>query len=163
MVNRWILDASPIISLGKIDALSIFELTQHNIKIPSQVVSEILASTSGDPAIRWVSDISEEMVCPAEVLSPIVQKRNLGLGESAVLSCCLDNPSWTAVLDDKVARAVAKELHIRILGTLGIIGVAKQDGLIEEAKPLIEKLIDAGFHIKATEVSKILEMLGETP
>jgi predicted nucleic acid-binding protein len=161
VVNQWILDASPIISLGKIDALSIFESTHCKVRIPAQVISEILASSSHDPAIRWVSKVPKEIVLPFDAALPIIETKNLGLGESAVISCCSNSPGWKAVLDDKVARSVARNLQIPVLGTLGIIGVAKQLGMIVEAKPLIQGLVKAGFHVKSTEVNKILEILGE--
>lgn len=51
------------------------------------------------------------------------------------------------VLDDPEARRCANSLNIRVIGSLGVVMLAKQKGLIIEAKPFIERLRQMGFYL----------------
>ena len=55
-----------------------------------------------------------------------------------------------------VPQAVAHEI-----GTLGIIGRAKSEGLIKRAGPIIERLREAGLYISEDLVQRLLREVGE--
>src|SRR5262249_17789301 len=62
--------------------------------------------------------------------------RNLGPGETSVLSFALASPSATlCVLDDAAARIEARRLGLALGGTLGIVLGAKTEGRVEAAGP----------------------------
>jgi predicted nucleic acid-binding protein len=65
------------------------------------------------------------------------------------------------VLDDLEARRCANSLNIRVIGSLGVVVMAKQKGLIIEAKPVIERLRRVGLYLDDGLVAKALEMVGE--
>ena len=65
------------------------------------------------------------------------------------------------VLDDLEARRCADSLNIRVIGSLGVVVMAKQKGLITEAKPVIERLRRVGLYLDDGLVAKALEMVGE--
>jgi len=52
-------------------------------------------------------------------------------------------------MDDYKARKLAKTLHIDYIGTLGIISLAKQRGIISAVKPILEKMKATNFRISA--------------
>jgi predicted nucleic acid-binding protein len=58
-------------------------------------------------------------------------------------------------LDDLNARTLAKRLNIRLTGALGIIHKAKQLGLIDKVKPLIDKLLLTNFRISEKIIEEI--------
>jgi len=85
---------------------------------------------------------------------------DLGAGETQVLAHCLAN-GHRAVLDDAEARATAKVHGVPLIGTLGVILRARQAGLIQEARPLVERLIAEGSWLAPDLVRQALQRLGE--
>lgn len=71
----------------------------------------------------------------------------MGAGETAVLSLALAEPSWTVILDDAAARKCARSFALDVKGTLSVIIIARQNGLIPSAADLIHKLKYAGYRI----------------
>ena len=50
---------------------------------------------------------------------------------------------------------------MKITGALGIIHKAKQEGLIEKVKPLIDKLLDTNFRVSEKIIEEILRLNNE--
>lgn len=65
------------------------------------------------------------------------------------------------VLDDMVARKVARQLGLEPVGTLGILLAARKRGLVESIKQEIECLKAYGFWISTTLEHKVLREAGE--
>jgi predicted nucleic acid-binding protein len=65
------------------------------------------------------------------------------------------------VLDDRAARNCAAALHIPVRGTLGIILLAKREGLIPHAKPVFDELLQAGLRIDPLTLAAALKLVGE--
>jgi predicted nucleic acid-binding protein len=156
----WVVNASPLIVLGKIGRLDLLEVLTASIAVPHSVISEISAGTGADPAttatprwarIRAVSDVP---------LSSSVDHWDLGAGESQVLSRCLAN-DCVAVLDDGTARACAQSLGIPLIGTLGIILRARKLGFIPAARPLVEQVLAVGSRLSPGLVDMALRQVGE--
>jgi predicted nucleic acid-binding protein len=72
---------------------------------------------------------------------------DLGVGETAVLSLALAEDGWTVFLDDAMARKCARSFSRRLKGTLGVILLAQQRGLIASAAGVIRSLRATGFHL----------------
>ena len=85
---------------------------------------------------------------------------NLGLGESEVLSLALSDENGV-VIDDLQARKCAKVLEITISGSLGLILMAKRDGIIENVRPAFKSLIQSGLYIDPKLIESILESIKE--
>lgn len=65
------------------------------------------------------------------------------------------------VLDDLQARKCAALFDIPLIGSLGLIVLAKRKGLLNLAKPEIQRLIAVGFHIDSTMLTRIFIRIGE--
>jgi predicted nucleic acid-binding protein len=72
---------------------------------------------------------------------------DLGAGETAVLAYALANPGWTAVLDDNAARNCVRSFGIPVKGTLAVVILAKQQGLIPSAADLIRQMQQHEYRI----------------
>jgi len=84
-----------------------------------------------------------------------VWPRELGAGETAVLSHALANPPLRAVIDDMDARRCARTLNIPILGTGGLLVLAKRRGLLTSVAEGIARLRDAGLWL-SDDIARIL-------
>ena len=65
------------------------------------------------------------------------------------------------MVNDLKARGVAQALGIKIIGTLGVLLLARDAGLIEQLKPLLDDLIKIGAYISNSLYHRILKDAGE--
>ena len=56
MPERWVVNASPIISLARVDRADLLLKIPDECVIPQAVVSEIMAGPESDPARRFLED-----------------------------------------------------------------------------------------------------------
>ena len=161
MSERWVVNASPLILLAKVDHLDLLDQLSESFVVPEAAVAEILVGPPNDPARLFLEKgtINTVIVPP----HPLVVAWDLGLGETAVLSHALNNPPYKAIVDDGAARRCANTLAIPLAGTLAIILAARQKELIPAAAPVLQSLQSHGFRIHQTILRRVLwETVGET-
>jgi predicted nucleic acid-binding protein len=160
-MERWVVNASPIICLAKAGFLDLLLKLPDEIIIPSTVIEEIQAGQSGDPA----REVLASRTFPVEevAIRPEILAWDLGQGESAVLSYALSNPGWVAIVDDRAARNCARSFSIPLKGTLAVVILAKNRGLVTSAAEIMRSLQTAGLRLDE-EVIRIalMQILGET-
>lgn len=161
MNDTWITNTSPIISLAKIDQLSLLTTMCRELLVPQPVVAEILDGPLSDPARQIFEHGWGIIVSPQDVPTELVEW-GLGPGETAVLAVALERNSATVVLDDSAARTCAKTMRIEVIGTLGVVLRAKRKGIIPSATDVLESLIAAGLHLDQKVVASALQGIGET-
>jgi predicted nucleic acid-binding protein len=87
---------------------------------------------------------------------------NLHAGESEAIALALDRQCDAIVLDDKLARETADRLGLRVIGTLGILILAKEKGLLSEIRPLVIQMMERiSFRISPAVLNKALSLLSE--
>jgi predicted nucleic acid-binding protein len=160
--DRWVVNASPLITLAKAGHLALLPLLAPALVIPEAVVREVLAGPVTDPARQalergWGTHITVAQV-PALLL-----EWGLGAGETAVLAVALAHRGWTALLDDAASRRCARTLGIPLLGTLGLVLRAKHQGHIASAAAVVQALRAAGLYVEDAFITTVLrESVGET-
>jgi len=82
-------------------------------------------------------------------------------GEAEAIALALELNADLLLVDDRDARNLAKKLGLRVMGTLGVIALAKYKGLIPKAKPIVVALIESGFWISKKILGEFLKELGE--
>jgi len=85
----------------------------------------------------------------------------LGAGEAATLSLALAVNARAVLLDETYGRRVARKLGLPVVGTLGVLLAAKQDGLLPAVAPVIEQMIQQGRHISTQLKAQVLRAAGE--
>jgi len=157
----WIINASPLILLGKIALLELLPRLTTNMLVPAGVIAEIQQGTANDTARQWLSQAPQNWIMEVPHIHPVVAAWNLGQGESEVLSFATFNPGYTVVIDDLAARNCAISLHLPMLGTLGILLMAKKDGLLDQITPFVKALQTVGMRLSPSLISKVLTLAGE--
>ena len=157
----WVVNASPLILLGKLNRLDLLERMAPSLHVPESVIREVsMGGHQRDPAtaasVTW-ADVHRHPDVP---VLPTVANWDLGAGESQVISLCLQN-SAVAVLDDGDARECARSHELPLIGTLGIILRARRLGLLPVARPLIDQLIAEGSFLDKSLIERELAKLGE--
>lgn len=66
------------------------------------------------------------------------------------------------MLDEREACQVAKSLRLQVIGTLGILLLAKNRKIIPQVQPLLDAMIDiAQYWVNATLYKQVLQQTGE--
>lgn len=162
MPKQWVVNASPLIILGKIGQLSLLPRLAESLVVPAGVAHELVAGPENDPARQWIAGPGKDHVRVVESVDPIVASWDLGRGESHVLTWALRHPGFEVLVDDFAARKCAAALSIPLRGTLGVLLLAKRDGHLAELAPVIERVLDAGLHISPEVLSALRHLAGES-
>lgn len=83
-------------------------------------------------------------------------------GEASAIALAKEMETPLLLLDDLKARKLALKLNLKFTGTLGVIHKAKQIGVLENVKPLIEKLQATNFRISESIIEELLRKNNES-
>lgn len=82
-------------------------------------------------------------------------------GERAALAIAWEHPGALVIVDDDRARKIAIRFGFRVTGTIGVLLVAKEIGIITAIKPLIDRILETDFRISPAIIQKALADAGE--
>ncbi|MGD9073342.1 MAG: DUF3368 domain-containing protein [Desulfobacterales bacterium] len=162
MPEKWVVDASPVISLARIGKASLLVELCEELLIPSAVDAEINRGSENDPAKLWLQKHRKAFVRDVGSIDPVVTAWDLGRGETEVINWTFTHRGWIAVLDDRAARNCARSLEIRVCGTIGIIIIAKQRQKIDAVGPMLKQIDQVGFRINSSLINAALDLAGES-
>lgn len=161
MIDTWVLNASPLIALGRVQCLGLLDDLAPAILIPDKVLKEIEAGSLKDPDTAAILGWAGPFRAPRVPVPDSVAGWDLGAGEAQVIALCLQDRSRQAVLDDGDARRCALTLGVSMIGTLGILLQAKRKGLISDVRPWTERLVSSGYYLEHALLERVLAKTGE--
>ena len=154
-------DSSPLIALSSVDRLDLMQLLFDTVIIPVAVRDEVVgtaAKIAGElPSFIRVEPVAAEL--PVRFL-----KLTLHAGESEAIALALERGIQGTILDDKQAREIAAELGLKVIGTLGLLILAKRKGFITAVRPIMAQIIDRmNFRIAPSVLNRALSLIDEPP
>ena len=156
-----ICDTSPLQYLHQLRHLDILPSLAARVLVPTAVVEEL------GEGLRLGLDLPDVHALDwAEVVSPgsaptLPLVTDLGPGELEVMALALEHRDAVVVLDDRVARNVARTLDLKMTGTLGLLLDVKRLGRIERVEPLMNELESLGFRLADHTRAAVLILAGE--
>jgi predicted nucleic acid-binding protein len=154
-IDAVVINASPLITLFRSGQADLLPRLFSHIVVPDAVWQEVVLDEWEDTAARELK-LQSWPVREDVTSSPRVAAWELGAGETAVLSHALANPPLRAVIDDMDARRCARTLDIPMLGTGGLLVLAKRRDLLPSVGEGIAKLRNAGLWL-SDEIVQILK------
>ena len=151
--NLVIADTSCLILLNKIDELNILKDNYSKVYITPEIANEFNLEIP-----EWIEIIEVRN----KTLQSLFQS-SLDLGESTALSLAFEIPDPIVILDDLKARKIARNLGLKITGTIGVIVNAKLKGTIPSVKEILDKIIKTDFRINAKIINEAIRIAGESP
>ncbi|MFQ5674312.1 MAG: DUF3368 domain-containing protein [bacterium] len=88
-------------------------------------------------------------------------RTQIDAGESEAIALAMEVKECILILDDKKARRIAKQLELKVIGTIGLILRAKKSGVVSEVKPLLNELQTEGFRIRNPLYQKAVRLAKE--
>ena len=88
-------------------------------------------------------------------------KLSLHQGEAEAITLYKEKSADFLFIDEKKGRKVAEYYGVKIIGTIGLLLKAKQEGLLPRIKPCLELLQQSTVRISAALYQRALERAGE--
>ena len=156
-------DATPIISLAKLDLLYVLGLLYNDVFLPQAVFDEVCrnpkyiaeAKAIQKPAFIKVRAVDNEQSVKG------LMDAGLDLGECEAIVLAGTLPESLLLMDERKGRQVAFSMGIRIIGTLGMLLQAKELGYVSQIKPLLDILLSENIRISESLYRSILEQANE--
>lgn len=153
-------NTTPIISLLKINKLTVLKDLYGEVIIPEGVFNEIEAGKDKKYytdllKIEW---IKVEKIKDKNSLSYFL---DLDKGEAETIILATESGAGLTILDETLGRYHAKRAGLKVTGTLGILLKAKKSGYIIEIKPLLYELKDKGIWLSNNLIERTLLLAGE--
>ena len=156
-----IVDTSPLQYLHQLGLLDLLPDLYGEIQIPESVVREIAAGRALGVALPELTTLPWIKIRRVVGLAVLPLVSDLGAGEREVLALALEADHPLVVLDDALARRVARRLDLALTGTLGLLLKAKQAGRIARLEPLLERLEALNFRLDPYTRLSVLRLAGE--
>jgi uncharacterized protein len=154
---KAICDTSVLIAFDTLDKIHILHNIFTHIIIPTEVLEELKIEQSGFELKNW---LKVKKITNTDLFNSF--SLNLDKGESAAITLSLEEKSDLILLDDKEARKVALGLGLKIIGTAGILLLAKRKGLLSSVAEEINKLENRiNFRLSEELKRNIIEKAGE--
>ena len=144
-MDKVIVNSTPVIGLANIGKLDILRQMYGTITIPQAVFDEIKS-----PSVQRQVNANRDWI-RVEQINDASQKQmyraKLHAGEVEVMILAQEKKADLVILDDNAAKKTAKFLGLRVIGTLGILVLAKKRGYIKEVSPVLDALKRDGFFV----------------
>ena len=150
-------DSSALIALAVIDKLDLLEKLFNKLYIPQAVYDELIMIEK-----PYGIELNIFLKNKIKQVRKIQYTSNLGKGELEAISLYHQIQSDFLLIDDMKAKKFAINTGAKAIGSLGVLIIAKQKGLIKEVKPLVEKLENSQIYISKKLIKKVLLLCDET-
>ncbi|NMG70195.1 DUF3368 domain-containing protein [Parazoarcus communis] len=153
-------DAGPLIALGRLNRLDLLPFLFSDVQVTATVLDECLARPDLPDAKRITDALSAGLIrrCP-DALS--TDDGPLDPGESSAIARANEIGAGL-LLDDRAAVTHARALGLKVIGTLGVLVLAKRRGKLQEIRSLIEQMRRAGHYLGDAAVLAALHAADET-
>ncbi len=144
---KAIIDTSVLIALSNIGRLGLLRKLFSNVLVPKAVAEEY-----GEPLPGWIEVLEVKHKHLIQVLLEYLHR-----GEAESIALATELQGAVIALDDKKARIAARRLGLRVIGTLGILILAKKKGLISDLREEIGKLLHTSFRLSQDVIQEALK------
>ncbi len=151
---KIVTNSSPLIELSKIKQLNLLRKVYDSILIPEEVYIEVVVNGVGKQgatevgAAEW---IYRQSVTDMNQVIELQNQKSLHLGESATIVLAQEINAEQVILDDSAARREAIAVGLPVIGTVGVLLIAKTQGIIPTIKPILDNL-----RVRGTRISQSL-------
>lgn len=155
-------DTTPLSELAKIGRLDLLRDVYGRVIIPQEVFDE--ATAWNHPAVNAITSanwIEVRTVSNHQSVITLHTSTSLGMGECAAIFLAEELNATRLLMDDLAARREAQARNLPVIGTVGVLLVAKSRGIIPAVKDVLDDLIAHGARIGQKLYRDALSIAGE--
>jgi predicted nucleic acid-binding protein len=141
-------DTTPLSELSKVGKLDLLPTVFGRVIIPQQVYEEL--TTGNHPAVLAVKSafwLEVRSISNNQLIEQLQLETDLDLGECSAIILAEELKADQLLIDEKAGRKVAISRGLPIIGLVGVIILAKEQGLIDNVKDILDDLISKGTRI----------------
>ena len=159
---RAIINSSPFIALGCINKIYLLTELFSEVLIPQEVYNETVVNGKNSDVLNAVKANSKfKILAATNIILMEFLNDHLDKGESEVIALAKEVGVTTVVIDEAKGRKIARRHGLNVIGSLGILVLAKNKGLISHIKECIEQMERYGIRIGNDLKAQVLQMAGE--
>ena len=149
---KVVVNATPLIALSVIDRLELLNQLFDEVIIPSAVYQEVVISGANKPGateLKNASWIQVQSVTPSSTIEPLLLGLDKGELQVILLAVSIE-PDWV-IIDEKLARRVAKVMGLSVKGTVGILLASFYAGYISKQETIdsLQQLVNNGIRLSS--------------
>jgi predicted nucleic acid-binding protein len=146
-------DTSCLILLDKLDQLDLLSALFGEITI-----TQIVADEFGKQLPKFIKIENPQNLVYQKILESFID-----IGEASALSLALEKKDCLLIMDDNKGRREAKQLGLRFTGTLGVLIIAKQKGVINSLTEILDKIKKTDFRLSDALIKYAIKRSDEPP
>ncbi len=148
-------DTTPIITLMKLQRLDLLERLFDTVIIPNAVYEELISNSN------YLTEAQMVVACPFLKRIEVSDRRSIKIlrevvgldaGESEAIALAEEKNAALLIIDERKGRRVAKQMELKIIGTIGILLQAFDCEILSKTEILsyAEKLKNSKIRISDT-------------
>jgi predicted nucleic acid-binding protein len=152
-------NSTPIISLATVGQIALFEALFGRVYIPREVERELK-----DNQYPGHDDIDHVWCTTKDVQGTLYVGflcHDLDRGEAEAITLAKELHADTLILDERTGYKIAKQQGLHVIGTLTVLLMAKQHGLIPSVRPILDEMIQKGRWYSQAVYRSFLRQIGE--
>lgn len=149
MKETIVTDSTGLIGLERVKLLHLLPQLYQRVIIAPAVRNECGLS------FQWLEIETPKQQAHIQRLSS-----QLHVGEIETIALAIELNS-KVLLDERLARAIAKRLGLSIIGLVGVLVIAKQQSLIQRLIPVLDDLQANNFYITEDLRNEAIRLVGE--
>jgi predicted nucleic acid-binding protein len=173
MARIVIADAGPLIALAGIGQLALLHALFGSVSVTNTVADEVLQGgdfpdgsvLSQAFAQNWLQRVNVDNPDQLSQAKNLMNLYQIDVGEaiSMVLAqqAHADGDQALLVMDDLRGRNAAQHARLSVIGTTGVLLLAKRQGKVTHVKPLLLDLRQNGYFLSQRLIDSALEQAGE--
>ena len=161
---KIVTNSTPLIELSKINQLNLLRKVYGSILIPEEVYIEVVVNGAGKQGAAEVGTaewIHRQSVTNMNQVIELQNQKSLHLGECATIVLAQELHAEQVILDDNAARQEAIARGLPVIGTVGILLIAKNRLIIPKVKPILDNLRVQGTRISQSLYNQTLAKTDE--
>lgn len=153
-------DTTPLVALWILGRLDVLATLFGEVTIPSGVHAEFVATASDErrAALGSATWIRVETVDDA---ARIPTDAGLDQGEAEVIALAEERGARLVIVDEMRARRAAERRGLPLTGTVGVLLLAKEHGLVASVLTEVSRLREAGLYLGPRLLARAKQLSGE--
>lgn len=144
-------NSTPLIGLSIVGHLELLREFYGEVWIPPAVWQEVVEAGQGLAGSREVSAAVAagwmRVVVPPDQQLDQLLKQELDAGEAEAIALAVTSAAEVLAIDERAGRQVTRNYNLNIIGTVGLLTRAAQEGRISSLRDDLDRLRQIGFRI----------------
>jgi predicted nucleic acid-binding protein len=152
-------DTSALLALAACRGLELLDSLFDEVRVPPAVLRE--CTEAGKPRADVLGAYLRDRVAEVDLDEFVIAAAGLGRGELEAIALYKRLHADRLLLDDSRARKVARFNGVQVVGSAGVLLLAKSEGLVPAVLPLLKQIQAAGIYLSEPLVAEVLQIADE--